>query len=126
MRPRLLLIVVLSACLFPEGEQAGAFGHTTSSPGGGSGAPSATVRLANLRFEPATVTIAAGGSVVFENFDPSVHLMRDGSPEAPGSLFKRGLSQGQSFSVTFTEPGEYAFYCANHPKVMRDGRVIVR
>jgi plastocyanin len=126
MRLLLMLWVIVPACLFPEGEQAGTLARAPPEAGGGAGASSATIRLESLSFSPPKVTIAVGGAVVFENFDPSVHLMRDGSPESPGTQFKKGLGQGQSFSVTFTQPGEYAFYCANHPKVMRDGRIIVR
>jgi plastocyanin len=67
----------------------------------------------NLIFEPADVTLAVGDSIHFVNgMLPPHNVIVEDHPELShdGLLF----SPGESFDVTFTDAGEYTFWCAPH------------
>lgn len=76
------------------------------------GAPeSASVAIRDFEFDPATVTIRAGGTVTWTNEGPSVH-----TATSDDGVFDSGnLSRGDSFSQTFDEPGTYPYHCTPHP-----------
>ena len=67
----------------------------------------------NLVFEPAEVTVSAGDTVTFINGDlPPHNMVVADYPE----LSHPDLSfvGGESFTVTFTRPGDYEFQCEPH------------
>ena len=67
----------------------------------------------NLVFEPSEVTISAGDTVTFINGDlPPHNMVVADYPE----LSHPDLSfvGGESFTVTFTRPGDYEFQCEPH------------
>ena len=67
----------------------------------------------NLVFEPNEVTISAGDTVTFINGDlPPHNMVVADYPE----LSHPDLSfvGGESFTVTFTRPGDYEFQCEPH------------
>ena len=78
-------------------------------------------------FDPSTVTIEAGGEVVWSNDDTAVHTitsgaLRDGGPDG---VFDSGLlGPGETFSHTFTRAGDYPYFCMLHPWMT--GRVVVQ
>ncbi|MCH7598074.1 cupredoxin domain-containing protein [Patescibacteria group bacterium] len=41
-------------------------------------------------------------------------------------IFQKGLELDEVFDYTFTEPGIYTFYIAEHPGVSGEGRIVVR
>lgn len=78
---------------------------------------SVTVDIANFAFAPAELRIAAGTEVVFTNSDGAPHTATAGTDAEPmPERFDTGLLQpGESFAVTFDEPGTYAYFCERHP-----------
>ena len=67
----------------------------------------------NLVFNPAEVSINAGESVHFiNNVLPPHNVIVEDHPELShdGLLF----SPGESFDITFTEPGDYTYWCGPH------------
>jgi plastocyanin len=71
----------------------------------------ASASMVDLSFQPATLEVAAGTTVVWTNDDPVVHTVtaRDGS-------FNSGvLKPGAEFSQVFETPGTYPYFCAIHP-----------
>ena len=67
----------------------------------------------NLVFDPSELNIAAGESVTVTNGDlPPHNFVVEGHPE----LSHPDLSfvGGESFDVTFTDPGDYEFQCEPH------------
>ncbi|HEV8360111.1 MAG TPA: plastocyanin/azurin family copper-binding protein [Candidatus Thermoplasmatota archaeon] len=75
------------------------------------------VSIANFQFSPAILQIAAGDTVVWTNNEalPVVHTATDLlSLAGMGSFDSGDISQGQSFSHTFSEPGLVLYYCAKH------------
>lgn len=67
-------------------------------------------------FEPATLTINAGEKVTWDVTGEGHHTVDFLAPiDAAGQTPKSGdLGPGQTFDVTFTEPGTYKYYCKYH------------
>jgi len=76
-------------------------------------------------FLPGEVTIGIGDSVTWHNDGTAAHTVTSGNPEdGPDGLFDSGLFLGgDTFSHTFTEAGEYQYFCQIHPWMT--GTVIV-
>ena len=67
----------------------------------------------NLVFEPSEVTISAGDTVTFTNGDlPPHNMVVADHPELSHSDL--AFVGGESFTVTFDEPGDYEFQCEPH------------
>ena len=67
----------------------------------------------NLVFEPNEVTISAGETVTFINGDlPPHNMVVADHPELSHSDLS--FLGGESFDVTFTDPGDYEFQCEPH------------
>lgn len=111
----------------------------TTAPPGGDAEPVATneVSIPNGAWDPANaataysppaIRVAAGTTVVWSNNDTVVHTITSGSSDgnvgtADGLFDSGNVSSGDSFEVTFTEPGEFSYFCTPHPWMR--GRVVV-
>jgi plastocyanin len=75
----------------------------------------AAVTIANFAFAPAELAITAGTTVTWTNNQIAPHTVTADM----GGLFDSGiLNQGQTFSHTFNEPGEFPYHCEVHPTMM--------
>lgn len=88
------------------------------------------VSIVDKTFEPATITVNAGGTVTW-TVTKSIgepHSVTSGVPGTDqGKDFDSGIGlkdNGQSFQHTFDTPGTYDYFCQVHPTVMT-GQVIV-
>ena len=78
------------------------------------------VTMQNLAFSPKTLTVAPGTTVMWTNKDSAPHTVTSDS----GSTLASGdLSQGKSYTHTFTQAGTYTYHCTIHP--FMHGTVIV-
>ncbi|GAB2559710.1 cupredoxin domain-containing protein [Rhodanobacter koreensis] len=79
------------------------------------------IEIRNFAFVPATLTVPAGTRVVWTNQDEEPHVIT-----SAGSLFasSKGLDTSDSYAVTFSKPGTYAYYCSIHPMMV--GTIIVQ
>jgi plastocyanin len=69
------------------------------------------VSMADLKFDPASLQVKKGTTVVWTNKDTVPHNI-------VGNNFSSGpLNPGQSFSYTFSEDGNYDYYCSLHPEM---------
>jgi plastocyanin len=76
--------------------------------------------MKNLAFDPATVTIKAGQSVIWTNLDSMNHTV-----VADNGEFKSGnLAQKDTFTFKFDKAGSYPFHCGIHPSMT--GTVVVQ
>jgi plastocyanin len=84
----------------------------TATTGGGEANSSFAIEIADFQFGPANAVVPAGTEVVWLNNDTDVH-----SIVSTGDLFASSdtFDPGQSYAVTFTEPGTYAYTCGVHP-----------
>jgi plastocyanin len=82
-------------------------------------ANTATVQIENFKFAPATLTVAAGTTVIWKNEDDAPH--RIGGKN--GTFASAALDTDDSFSHTFSTPGEFPYICSLHPYMV--GKIIV-
>jgi plastocyanin len=76
--------------------------------GGGAGG---TVTMAGLAFAPATLTVARGATVVFDNDDTAPHTVTARSGGADSGV----LDPGRQFSLAVTDGFDY--FCQIHPSM---------
>lgn len=90
-----------------------------------SGAPAAppvagtAVKIDNFAFGPVALVVPVGTTVTWTNRDDAPHTVVANA----GAFKSKVLDTDDSFSFTFTTPGEYAYFCSLHPHMT--GKVIV-
>ncbi len=78
-------------------------------------APSATADIIQFGFEPGALQVVPGTTVTWTNHDAIVHSITSGTPDEPTGIFDSGLfDQDGTFSFTFNDAGDYAYYCTRH------------
>jgi plastocyanin len=82
-------------------------------------AESVTVRIDGMRFEPRNITVKPGTTVTWVHGSQMPHTI---SGNADG-LSSGTLYNGQQFSHTFKEAGNYNYFCGLHPSMT--GSVVV-
>jgi plastocyanin len=76
-------------------------------------ADATTVRIVNLAFDPAQVTIRTGTSVAWLNDDPVPHTVT-----STDGVFDSGIfDPGSTFAWTFGQPGSFPYVCHLHPQM---------
>ncbi len=93
---------------------------TAASEAAGGGEGAAKAEMHNITFVPKRIEVAAGTTVRWTNNDPVVHTITADD----GSWDSGAIEPGQTWSHTFTQPGEYHFHCTPHP--FMKGVVVVR
>jgi plastocyanin len=81
--------------------------------GGSSGATTsqaAAVKLVNMTFTPAQLTVKVGTTVVWTSEDDVPHTVSADD----GSFDSGNMKKGDTFEFTFTKAGQYPYYCAYH------------
>jgi len=76
------------------------------------------VSIQGFAFNPGTITIKAGDTIVFKNFDGVAHTATQS-----GGFDTGLLAQGQSKSITFSQKGTFNYFCIPHPYMQ--GTIIV-
>ena len=78
-----------------------------------------------LVFEPCELTIAVGDTVTFVNNELPPHnvIFADHDELSHGDL---AFTAGESFDVTFEQPGDYAFQCDPHAGAGMKGVIHVK
>jgi plastocyanin len=83
-----------------------------------------------LMFNPATVTIARGGTVRWRNTGAIAHTVTSGASSmassSPGTLFDTPLAAGQTFQFTFNTAGTQPYFCRPHEFMGMKGSVVVQ
>lgn len=82
------------------------------------------VDITDFAFDDSVIRIKAGTTVTWTNRDVAPHTVTEGTPGSDPAFDSGMLEQGESWSMTFTEPGEYDYYCLPHP--FMTARVIVQ
>jgi plastocyanin len=103
-------------------------GTTTGATTGGGGGATTGVSivpgsssLTDTAYQPNPVQVSVGDTVTWTNDDTQPHTVTSGQNGQPDGKFDSSpnfnplLAPGQTFSHTFTEAGEYPYYCALHP-----------
>ncbi|MFL6600387.1 MAG: cupredoxin family copper-binding protein [Steroidobacteraceae bacterium] len=87
-------------------------------PAGAQTADPAHIVVKNFMFEPMSLTVKAGSTVIWTNMDEEPHTVVSGQ-------FRSGaLDTKDNFSFKFDKPGTYSFVCSIHPQMV--GTIIVQ
>jgi plastocyanin len=71
-----------------------------------------SVNISDYLFAPATLTVPTGTKVTFHNEDATAHTA---TSKQPGAFDTDSIDPGKSATVTFSQPGTFAYYCVFHP-----------
>ena len=71
-----------------------------------------TVKIAGMRFDPATVTVARGDTVVWVNEDLVPH---SATSAVAGRFDSHAIAPGASWRYEAATPGRYPYACTFHP-----------
>lgn len=106
-----LFVLIFAACAGSEAETSTTSGEGAPASTSGSGAE-ASITIEGFAFSGAT-TVDAGTTVVATNQDGVTHTWTS----ADEVWNSGGLASGDSFEFTFTDPGEYDYFCSIHPQM---------
>lgn len=68
------------------------------------------VHIDNFVFEPAQLNVKVGTTVIWTNRDDIPHTV-----VCAGKFRSKAMDTDGTFSFTFTEAGEYKYFCSLHP-----------
>ena len=69
------------------------------------------VTIGNFAFAPQELKVPVGTTVTFRNDDDTIHSI----VAEDGSFHSKGLDTDDTFSFTFSKPGDFAYVCGLHP-----------
>jgi plastocyanin len=78
------------------------------------------ISISNFTFTPNELTITPGTTVKWVNHDDIPHLVA----EKALAFKSQALDTNDSFSFTFTKPGDVEYFCVLHPHMI--GKIIVK
>jgi plastocyanin len=101
----------------------------TGASGGGNAATSVSIvpgssSLTTGAFSPNPIQVSVGNTVTWTNDDSQPHTVTSGSNGQPDNKFNSSpnfnplLNPGQTFSFTFTQAGDYPYFCMLHPNMV--------
>src|SRR5215212_5093254 len=103
--------------------------NATGASGGGGTATSVSIvpgssTLTDTAFSPNPVEVSVGATVTWTNDDTQPHTVVSGANAQPSGEFDSSpnfnplMAPKQTFEHTFTQAGEYPYYCALHPNMV--------
>ena len=70
------------------------------------------IEIENYAFSPSTLTVNVGDTIIWTNKDSTQHTVTSDSGNELNSQY---LSNGNTYSHTFTQTGTYKYHCRPHP-----------
>ena len=71
------------------------------------------IDIQGYAFSPSSITINVGDTIVWTNYDSASHTVTSND----GTFDSGSISNGDTFSFTFTSAGTFNYYCAPHPNM---------
>jgi plastocyanin len=105
---------ILNACGGSYGGGGGGGGYTGPTDPGNTACPANTVCARASSFDPATLTVAKGTVVTFDNKSTVDHNVIFDAPTPPGVADIGAFAYGTSTTRTFGTVGTYNFHCTIH------------
>ncbi len=70
-----------------------------------------------IYYDPQAVDVAVDTTVIWENLDNTVHTVTSGTPDAggDGTFDSEMMNAGDTYKFTFTDAGNYDYFCIFHP-----------
>ena len=70
-------------------------------------------------YSPNPVQVSVGSTVTWTNDDSQPHTATSGENATPDQRFDSGImTPAATFEYTFTEAGEYPYFCLLHPNML--------
>src|SRR5215216_1453747 len=96
---------------------------TTDGSGGNTTATSVSIvpgasTLTTDAFSPNPIQVSVGTTVTWTNNDAEPHTVNAGENATPSGLFDSYIPPAGIFQHTFTEVGEYPYFCILHPNMV--------
>ncbi len=92
--------------------------NSSETPAVSAGGKTIEVAIQGFAFNPSSITISPGDTVKWTNMDSATHTV-------VGDDFSSGnLTNGDSYTQTFTKPGTFNYHCSIHPSMQ--GTIIVQ
>ena len=90
------------------------------------GSPGAAeIAIENFAFAPATLTVAPGTSVTWNNHDEEPHNIVNVPAAGQPRVFRsQAVDGGEKYSFVFNQPGTYSYICSIHPHMQ--GTIVVK
>jgi nitrite reductase (NO-forming) len=107
-----------------EGGAAGGGSTTATGASGGGGGSSVSIvqgasSLTTDAFSPNPIQVSTGATVTWTNDDSQPHTATSGENATPDQRFDSGImAPGATFDFTFTEAGQYPYFCLLHPNMV--------
>jgi plastocyanin len=109
-----LVALALSSCMNSPRQ-------TTPGPSGGGLGIKQDVEISGFVFNPSTVTVPVGATVIWTNRDSASHTVVS---DSGNEIASNSLATGDTYGHTFSTPGTYAYHCSVHPSMK--GTIIVQ
>ena len=99
-------------------------GATTGANGGGGTATGVSITTGSSSkttdaFQPNPAQVSVGSTVTWTNEDAQPHTVNSGENATPDGTFDSGiLAPAATYDFTFTEAGEYPYFCLLHPNMV--------
>lgn len=87
---------------------------SSNAPATSAAAETKTVTIKGFAFSPATLSVAKGTKVRFDNQDSASHTVTSGANRTKDGKFDQQLSGGNETTITFDTPGTYEIFCSIH------------
>jgi len=111
--PKSILLSLTAILLIGTAAVSAVYSYAAGGAFSEGGAVQVSIKL--FSFNPGVIEVPVGTKVVWTNGDAIEHSVTSGVPGTPGGAFDSGFfTEGQTWSFTFDEPGEYQYFCNRH------------
>jgi plastocyanin len=113
-----------NATMTGPGNATNATGATGANAGTSVSIVSGSSSLADTAYQPNPIQVSVGNTVTWTNDDSQPHTVTSGSNGQPDNKFNSSpnfnplMAPGQTFSFTFTQAGDYPYFCMLHPNMV--------
>jgi plastocyanin len=108
----LVVVLALGGCGKDDKGDKGAKPPSSTAQGSVPLSGDAPVAIINFEFKPQKVVVKTGTKVTWTNEDTTIHDVKDTSPLA--TPISKEMSKGDTFSITYAQPGSYSYICGIH------------
>jgi plastocyanin len=108
----LVVVLALGGCGKDDKGDKGAKPPSSTAQGSVPLSGDAPVAIINFEFKPQKVVVKTGTKVTWTNEDTTIHDIKDTSPLA--TPVGKEMSKGETFSITYAQPGSYSYICGIH------------
>jgi plastocyanin len=106
------------------GNATNATGATGANAGTSVSIVSGSSSLTDTAYQPNPIQVSVGDTVTWTNDDSQPHTVTSGGNGQPDNKFNSSpnfnplMAPGQTFSFTFTQAGDYPYFCMLHPNMV--------